>query len=470
MIAERSATPAFTRLAESSLSALPYLLWAAGVVAFALGIALYGRSIPLAEDWNMVAPLLGHEPNVPAWLWAQNNEHRLPIARAIYLALLELTGGDFRSGMWANLVLLGGICLAMLLVTRKLRGGGSSIYDAILPLSLLHLGHWNNIVWSWQLQFVVAFVLIGLLLLMIVAEKWPYRPSTAVLSALALVMLPLSGANGLVMTPFLAASLGAGAWLFRNLGRARWPAYVQLGGALCSMILLGLYFVGYERWETFPNPGLVPSITTAVKFMAMAFGPAGAKPSIWTAFAFAIAVLSLATITLLVLQFRSNPLDERVRIAGLLLFAFGSITLIAGIGKERAGWVPSFGMPDRYALLSVPALCAMFFAWVRYGRASIREPVLAALLTVTLMALPLNIRAGLDWRNWYDEGMAKLERDLARGATLSEILDRHTSFLLHWDRDALAGRIRMLAAANMSPWSAITDMNRSDNEVQAGPR
>jgi hypothetical protein len=192
MVSERSATPAaFTRLAEGSLSALPYLLWTAGVLAFALGIVLYGRSIPLAEDWNMVSALLGHEPNVAAWLWAQNNEHRLPVSRAIYLALLALTGGDFRSGMWANLVLLGGTCLAMLLVARKLRGGRSSIYDAILPLCLLHLGHWNNVVWSWQLQFVVAFVLIGSLLLLIVVEEWPYRPSTAVLSALALVMLPL---------------------------------------------------------------------------------------------------------------------------------------------------------------------------------------------------------------------------------------------------------------------------------------
>jgi len=95
MIAERSTTPVFTRLAKSSPRALPYLLRAAGVLAFALGIALYGRSIPLAEDWNMVPALLGHEPNVPAWLWAQNNEHRLPVARAIYLALLEFTGAIF---------------------------------------------------------------------------------------------------------------------------------------------------------------------------------------------------------------------------------------------------------------------------------------------------------------------------------------------------------------------------------------
>lgn len=109
--------------------------------------------------------------------------------------------------MWANLALLGGMCLAMLLVTRKLRGGRSSIYKAILPLSLLHLGYWNNVVWSWQLQFVVAFVLIGFLLLLTVAEKWPFRPSTSVLSALALVMLPLSGANGLVMTPFRLGSV-----------------------------------------------------------------------------------------------------------------------------------------------------------------------------------------------------------------------------------------------------------------------
>jgi hypothetical protein len=43
-----------------------------------VAIALWGRNLPLSEDWLMVAPLTRHEPDLLGWLWSQNNEHRLP--------------------------------------------------------------------------------------------------------------------------------------------------------------------------------------------------------------------------------------------------------------------------------------------------------------------------------------------------------------------------------------------------------
>jgi hypothetical protein len=42
-------------------------------------IATAGRNIPLAEDWNLVPAYYGLEPDLGSWLWAQNNEHRLPL-------------------------------------------------------------------------------------------------------------------------------------------------------------------------------------------------------------------------------------------------------------------------------------------------------------------------------------------------------------------------------------------------------
>jgi len=58
-------------------------------------IAIYGRNVPLAEDWIMVSPLVGQETDLLKWLWAQNNEHRLPLQKAVYLGLLKASGGDF---------------------------------------------------------------------------------------------------------------------------------------------------------------------------------------------------------------------------------------------------------------------------------------------------------------------------------------------------------------------------------------
>jgi hypothetical protein len=56
------------------------------------------------------------------WLWEQNNEHRLPLQKAIYLTLLKASGGDFRIGMIANTLILGGLSLAMILTARHRRG------------------------------------------------------------------------------------------------------------------------------------------------------------------------------------------------------------------------------------------------------------------------------------------------------------------------------------------------------------
>src|SRR5690606_12878644 len=67
-----------------------------------LVIALYGRDLPLAEDWLMVAPLTANEPSLLHWLWEPNNEHRIALPRLLYLGILTLAGGDFRAGMVVN--------------------------------------------------------------------------------------------------------------------------------------------------------------------------------------------------------------------------------------------------------------------------------------------------------------------------------------------------------------------------------
>src|SRR3974377_2061832 len=82
-------------------------LWAALVSVVLCCIAVYGRNVPLAEDWEMVQAQTGQEPNLLEWLWAQNNEQRLPLQKAVYLVLLKASGGDFRIGMIANTLMLG---------------------------------------------------------------------------------------------------------------------------------------------------------------------------------------------------------------------------------------------------------------------------------------------------------------------------------------------------------------------------
>jgi hypothetical protein len=136
-------------------------LWA-GMTIIVLGcIGISGRDVPLSEDWHMVPALVRQQPNLLEWLWAQNNEHRLPLQKAVYLILLKIGGGDFRIGALANALLLAGVCLAMVLTARRLRGGRSQLADAFFPLTLLHIGHLENLIWGWAIQFVISSILVA---------------------------------------------------------------------------------------------------------------------------------------------------------------------------------------------------------------------------------------------------------------------------------------------------------------------
>ena len=114
-------------------------LWAA-MAAILLGcIIVYGHDMPLSEDWDLVPALVGRQPDLLGWLWEANNQHRIPLQKAIYLALLKITGGDFKIGMFADLLMLAGLCLAMILTARRLRGGqtpaGRRLFPARAPSS-----------------------------------------------------------------------------------------------------------------------------------------------------------------------------------------------------------------------------------------------------------------------------------------------------------------------------------------------
>src|SRR5687768_10149786 len=99
----------------------PLLTWAAMTVA-GLGFVLgFGHNVPWGDEWEFVPVLTGHESAGPRWLWAQHNEHRLPLPRAIYLGLFRLTG-DFRAGMVLQVLLLSALALGLLRYLSAARG------------------------------------------------------------------------------------------------------------------------------------------------------------------------------------------------------------------------------------------------------------------------------------------------------------------------------------------------------------
>lgn len=430
-----------------------WLVWAVTLASTLVAIARHGRNIPFEEDWLMVGPMTGHEPDLLRWLWTQNSEHRLPLPRLVNLGLLRATG-DFRSTMVFDALALAAVAAAMILVARALRGARTSMADAFFPLLLLHLGHWDNLVWGWQIQFVLPTVLVCILLLIIVARPMLPAHGATVAGALALIGLPLSGANGLVLTPPLAGWFVYVAWTARQEpDRERWVrSWLPAGAALLACLLCAAYFIGFQSspWNA-PNPGLRATLETSGKFLALGVGPAAAKA--WLLFGVVVSLILLTSLGTLATARRWWE-DERIRKVGLVAFFVAIAVLALAVGWGRAGRAAETGrMSIRYVLLAAPSLCAAYFTLLLFGKEWMRRAGPTALAVLLALLFPFNTLVGLERRDWFGAGMTAFERDLASGASAALLARRHHAFMLHWDESLMVVSLRRLHDAGIGAFA-----------------
>src|SRR5205823_2555287 len=137
-------------------------------------VGRYGPDVPIGDDYDLVPALSGARPIAADWLWSQHNEHRIPLPRLVLLASYRLSGYDFRAGMFVNVVLLAALAAGLIAAARGLRGA-TWYSDAFFALALLHGGHHANLLWSFQVAFVLATALAGAILLLIARGGSPPR-------------------------------------------------------------------------------------------------------------------------------------------------------------------------------------------------------------------------------------------------------------------------------------------------------
>lgn len=416
-------------------------------------VAIWGRNIGMAEDWLMVPAMTGNQDNLLAWLWSQNNEHRLPVQRLIYLGLLRATA-DFRSGMVLSQLLLVFLVFALVRAATGALGGRIGWSAVLFPLALLHLGHWENLIWGWQFQFVWSVLLTGLLLAIVVAQSAPIGLQAGLASALLLLLLPISGANGIVtavaMTPWLAAQ-GVVRLVAEADENDRRMGIALIAAAMLSLVVTGLYFVGYvsPEWSP-PLASPMQFLSAAETYFAYALGP-GTRAALLPA-AVVVILFTGVGCAMAVWAFYTAGPKERLRAGGLALFIGSGVALGLAISLARGGY--PYRMPDRYALMAVLPLLGAAFAWALYAPPRIGQMAVAGLAMLFLLMLPLNVRAGFEWRNWYVDGMLKVEADISAGVPISELAARHYSFLVHWSEELLRKSIEQLHASGIGPFAA----------------
>jgi hypothetical protein len=353
-----------------------YGVWIAMTLQALAFVVRYSHNGPIIDEWDFIPALTDEEPFWP-WLWKLHNEHRFPVPRSVYYPLFKLTG-DFRTGCYVSLAGVSLLSLLMISTAQRLRGR-PRFTDAFFPLSLLHLGHWENLRMGYQIVFMMNLVFAGILLRIVLLTRRDNRLRQAAEAGLITLLLVGCGAGGLAFGPSVALWLIALAFWFqpKPIGQA-WltAAIVALAAALTFYIWL--YFQGHHRpshhadplvvWGGYPEAGW-QALRSGLQALSMAFGPAAI--GLWPVSAFLLVVFGAEAALLLGRVLAKNP-AERPRAFGLLLY-LGAMALMAlGIGWGRCVFVTAAGEPggmglsSRYGWIVWPALACVYFMCLLY--------------------------------------------------------------------------------------------------------
>lgn len=381
-----------------------YGAWAVLSLQALIFVILYPHSGPIIDEWEFITAVTGEESFWP-WLWKLHNEHRFPLPRLIWLPLTQWTG-DFRAGCYVSLVAVCLFTLQMIRLAARMRGQ-LHFADAFFPLTLLHVGHWENLRMGYQIVFMMNLVLAGWLLQIILTTSRDNLLRRGVQGGIVTLLLLGCGAGGLAFGPFMAVWL---AYLFllivctKSAGRRRAIALPML--AILFTVYIGLYLQGYHRpahhrdpIETWGSQSAAAwqALRSAMQALSMAFGPGAI--GLWPASAFIVGLVSFECIMHLARASIARVAD-RPRIVGLLLY-FGAVLFMAfGIGWGRCVFLTADGQPgdmgfaSRYCWIVWPGLAAIYFQWLLFGSKRQARWIPIVLFGITAAMLPFNVATG----------------------------------------------------------------------------
>lgn len=412
--------------------------WLAMSAAAYAYVLTFATPVFIGDEWDLVSGLTYSEPYFP-WLWAQHNEHRLPLPKLAYNVLLNLSGFDARTGGLATVTILSALALGLILTARRLRGS-IEYADAFFPVLLLNWGHFEDFLMGFQLSFALSIGLACAWMISAFGRRryWHF----------CLVMLPLCGAHGLLyVAPLSLATI----WLQRRDTSASRLAGV-IAVAIAAALSL-LYFRGYHSPPDQPrSAGVAASLLISGEVLALGWGWAGQMA--WPASGALSGAFIVATAILAGLMVRIPARRDDVVIVAAV--AAGSISLALGIGWGRSGFGPLAGFAVRYALLCAPLMAAAYLAWVRFGGPLFGSLVPMLMLTVVGLLLTQHARTGLAEGKSYAASQREFMADLRAGLPLPELTRRHTAVYPYPDR--FAERLRVLQSAGVRRYASTQPM------------
>jgi hypothetical protein len=431
-------------------------------------VARFSNNVPIGDQWPLVPQLTGAKAVTMGWLWElYNGQHRLVLPKLIMLASVRLTGGNFLPQLYLHVLALGGLAAAMIVTMRNIRGS-LAYSDAFFPLVLLNLCQGNAFMNGSMINLLLATFFVGIFLLVIAGSRAPLTARRGMIGGTVLVLLPLCGGSGVVLTPFLAS------WLvLAAIARWRSPrpngrrdGLLALSLALLSLAIVACYLIGYE------SPGQShPSPRDTLKFGLLTLSLSLGQPVLlWPLSGGIVLGLLLLGATACVANGYRRP-RERLRAAGILLFlgGMGTLALLVGRGRSSAGF-PYF-MSTHYVTMMAPTLCGLYFLGDFY-RGAVGRLVQYGLFSMVAMMFYANLETGIGFVSSAHAETDKLLGDVRAGMPPIVIAGRASSngMIGYKDVDAIDKWLNMLRRAGFGSFRALrTDPSFREVSFDAAP-
>lgn len=421
----------------------------ASVVLLVVFVARHASRVPFFDEYGNFTHLF-HDPPLAEY-WRQHNEHRIPLPRIVYVAAVKLTGHDFRAPLAVNAVLLAAVGAYLLAAVRRLRGR-FAVSDAFIPLIVLGIDQWENLLWGFQLQFVLSTALVLAFLGLAVKPDWGGSARRLAVASLIALLLPLCGANGIpfgLTIGILLVSLGV-----RNLWRGARAGWVGVIGGALALGLVPLYFVGLQKVGPTATATPAAFLVAFADLLGYGFGPASYLPhgeAYRGLTAIGVATTALLTVTGLMLAHVAVR-DPRQRDRALALGALlaGVVGLAVGVAFGRAAYHGAVFAP-RYITLFMPGLVIAYFAWVAVGRGRPAAWVPAGLFVAAAVAVVPNVWFTLGVAKFHSTRLKHAEFDIKSGLPVGIVADRHP-FLHPAAPDGRRMWLELLRARGISPF------------------
>jgi predicted secreted protein len=383
-----------------------------GIASAYLVISTYSP-LPYWDEWALVDRLATRGWSL-GWLFAQHNEHRIFTTKLAFLVDVYVFHG---SQVFLLALIFAVLVLHVALLSwslRELGGWRGSLWRAgtgLIAYAILCPSQEENLVWGFQLQFVLTAMLATLAVLSLMLLSRGPRTSFLLLCVGAATLATWSLANGMLLWPLLLAL----ALVLRIKSSSVWTLLVA------GILNIALYFQRYQPPGP-PHRMRIPPLAPALQYCSLYFGSTWFHhASGWMVIAIGAAAICAALIVIGYAFWgrRVRPLLLR-QWSILLLFCLGTAAVTAAgrldFGLQQAG-------SSRYQSFALLFWACLGLALLHFAAKHRNGGVILSCLLLGLMLISAGqFRFPLREAQWHQVGMKLVADALAAGAHDPEAL------------------------------------------------